>query len=87
MLVKLKQLQNAEPLIVVTEFGIFMLAKLEQPENAPFPMALTESGTLMLVKLLQSANAQSRVDFTGSPSISAGISTSTAVSLQSTICA
>jgi hypothetical protein len=52
------QPSNAQPPMLVTEFGITMLVILLQVWNAQPPMLIKEAGKIMLVKLLQLWNAR-----------------------------
>ena len=50
---RFEQPENAEPPILVTEFGMVIEVKPEQPENALLPMLVTEFGIVILVKRKQ----------------------------------
>ena len=58
ILAKLVQVENADPSMLVTPFGIVIEVKLVQPENADQPMLVTLSEIVIEVKLVQPENAR-----------------------------
>ncbi len=60
-LVRPEQPKNAEPPMLVTEFGMVTLVRPEQPSNAELPMVVTEFGMVTLVRPEQPENARSAI--------------------------
>ena len=58
IVVRLEQPENAQPPMLVTEFGMVTLVKPEQPRKAPRPMLVTELGIVTLVRPEQPSNAE-----------------------------
>ena len=81
-MVKLSQSEKAYDSIIHTLSGIVIAVRLLQPEKVALPIPITLSGIVISVKPLQSEKALSPMLVTVFPSISDGISTVTASSLQ-----